>query len=181
MENYIHPTAIVPPTVVMGFGNYIGPYAVLGQEVVLGDNNYIGPHCIIGDKGESVKFFQERNFGVIIGNNNRFTKQVTIDGGTVGATKIQDRTLWLKNAHCGHDSLIETDVQVRCNAIVGGHCYIKVGAKLMLNSIVHPRLVIPQNAVIGMGAVVVKKSQGILEANGIYVGNPIRQLQKNDG
>ena len=62
MSNFVHPTAIIYPNVEMG------------------DNNYIGPYCVIGAPAES-----RGNWGaqgkVIIGNNNRFTGLVTIDGG----------------------------------------------------------------------------------------------------
>ena len=100
--NTIHPSAIIHPTVKMGIGNFIGAYTILEENVVLGDNNYIGPHCIIGDVGESIKFFESERKGVIIGNNNRFTKQVTVDSGTVNPTVIKNNTLWLKNAHTAH-------------------------------------------------------------------------------
>lgn len=174
-DNSIHPTALIHPSVSMGHGNFIGAYAILEENVVLGDNNYIGPHCIIGDIGESVNFFNTPRKGVIIGNNNRFTKQVTIDSGTVEPTVIHNDTLWLKNAHAGHDCIIFNQVQVRCNAIIGGHVTVNQGAKVYLSAIVHPRLTLPEYSIIGMGTVVTKKCE--LLNKGIYIGNPARLLR----
>jgi UDP-N-acetylglucosamine acyltransferase len=175
--NNIHPTAIIHPSVKMGAHNYIGPFAILEENVVIGDYNYIGPQCIIGDTGESINFFSLEKKGVIIGNNNRFTKQVTIDSGTVNPTVIKDNTLWLKNAHAGHDVIAENGVQVRCNAIIGGHVTLCENSKIYLSAIVHPRLTLPSNCIIGMGAVVVKKTE--LIGNGVYIGNPARLLRIN--
>ncbi|MCK6649215.1 MAG: hypothetical protein L6Q66_06140 [Bacteroidia bacterium] len=176
-KNFIHPTAVIHESVKMGVGNYIGAFVVLDENVQLGDNNYIGPQCIIGDIGESVKFFNEEKKGVVIGNNNRFTKQVTIDSGTVSATIVLNNTLWLKNAHAGHDCIVEDNVQVRCNAILGGHVTAKEGAKIYLGALVHPRLTLPSKCIIGMGAVVIKKTE--LHENAIYIGNPAKFLKYN--
>ncbi|MCC7333408.1 MAG: hypothetical protein IT232_12455 [Flavobacteriales bacterium] len=173
--NTIHPSAIIHPTVKMGIGNFIGAYAILEENVVLGDNNYIGPHCIIGDVGESIKFFESERKGVIIGNNNRCTKQVTVDSGTVNPTVIKNNTLWLKNAHAGHDCVIEDHVQLRCNSIIGGHVTAQEGSKIYLGAIVHPRLVLPKNCIIGMGTIITKRI--VLVDKGIYVGNPGRLLR----
>jgi UDP-N-acetylglucosamine acyltransferase len=173
--NSIHPTAIIHPSVKMGTGNYIGAYAMLDENVILGNNNYIGPYCLIGDIGESIKFFNQERKGVIIGNNNRFTKQVTIDGGTVEPTLIHNDTLWLKNAHAGHDCVVHNNVQLRCNAIIGGHVTAAVGSKIYLGAIVHPRLILPAYCIIGMGAIVTKRI--VLVEKGVYVGNPARLLK----
>lgn len=175
--NTIHPTAIIHSSVKLGNNNYIGPYTIIEENVTIGDNNYFGPHCIIGDVGESINFFNSEKKGVIIGNNNRFTKQITIDSGTENPTIIKNNTLWLKNAHAGHDVIAEDNTQVRCNGIIGGHVTLSENSKVYLNAIVHPRLVIPKNCIIGMGAVLIKKTE--LVENGIYIGNPAKLLRVN--
>lgn len=176
--NKIHPTAIIHPSVKMGSGNYVGPFSILDENVVLGNDNYIGMHCIIGDVGESVNFFNTEKKGVHIGNNNRFTKQVTIDSGTVNPTIIHNNTLWLKNAHAGHDCIVHDLVQLRCNAIIGGHVTAMEGARVYLGAIVHPRLTMPKYCIVGMGAIVTKKI--VLVDKGVYVGNPARLLKINE-
>jgi UDP-N-acetylglucosamine acyltransferase len=177
-KNIIHPTAIIHPTVKIGKGNVIGAYSIIDENVVIGDNNYFGPQCIIGDIGESVLFFDKEKKGVKIGNNNRFTKQVTIDSGTVSPTIVHNNTLWLKNAHAGHDCIVNDFVQIRCNGIIGGHVTALEGAKVFLGAIVHPRLTLPKNCVIGMGTIVTKKT--VLAENGVYIGNPAKLLKVNE-
>jgi UDP-N-acetylglucosamine acyltransferase len=175
--NSIHPTAIIHPSVKMGYNNHIGPYVIIGENVIIGNDNYIGPQCIIGDTGESINFFNKPLMGVLIGNGNRMTKQVTIDSGTVNATIVKDNTLWLKNAHAGHDCLVENNSQLRCNAIIGGHVTMEEGSRIYLSAIVHPRLTLPKNCIIGMGAVVTKRTE--LYESGIYIGNPASLLRFN--
>ncbi len=173
--NTIHSTAVLHPSVKMGTGNYIGAYTVLEEKVELGNDNHIGPHCIIGDVGESIKFFDKERKGVIIGNNNRLTKQITIDSGTEEPTIVHNNTLWLKNAHAGHDCVIEDNAQLRCNAIIGGHVTASEGSRIYLGAIVHPRLVLPKHCIIGMGTIITKSI--VLVDKGIYVGNPGRLLR----
>lgn len=175
--NKIHPTAIIHSSVKMGTGNFIGAYTIIEENVIIGDNNFIGPQCIIGEVGESVNFFNTEKKGVHIGNNNRFTKQVTIDSGTVNPTEVHNNTLWLKNSHAGHDCVIHDNVQLRI-AILAGHVTLEEGAKLYLGAIVHQRLVLPKNCIVGMGAIVTKKI--VLVENGVYVGNPARLLKINE-
>ena len=175
--NEIHPTAIIHSSVILGKNNFIGPYTIIEEGVVIGDNNYFGPQCIIGDIGESINFFNSPRQGVIIGDNNRFTKQITIDSGTLQPTRIHNNTLWLKNAHAGHDVVAYDNAQIRCNAIIGGHVTLSENSKVFLSAIIHPRLLVPKNCIIGMGAVVVKKTE-LLE-HGVYIGNPARLLRIN--
>jgi len=173
--NIIHPTAIIHPSVKMGEGNYIGAFTILDEKVEIGNNNHIGSHCIIGDLGESIAFFDKEKKGVIIGDENRFTKQVTIDSGTLEPSVIKNNTLWLKNAHAGHDCIVGNYSQLRCNAIIGGHVIVGENVRINLGVIIHPRVNILDGCIFGMGAIVTKKIK-LLE-KGIYVGNPAKLLK----
>lgn len=157
-SNYIHPTAIVYPNVELGTGNFIGPY------------------CIIGAAAES-----RQNWGaqgkVIIGNNNRFTGLVTIDGGMEDITVIGDDTFWMKHSHVGHDANIGNGVTVSCGAKIGGHCHIGGKANIGLNAVIHQRVEVPEGCMIGASAFVGKKS--ILKPNYKYAGVPVKELGPN--
>lgn len=175
-HNDIHDTAIVDPNVRMGKGNVIASFAIIGPGVIIGDNNYIGPGCYIGLKPESREFFKEHSGKVQIGDNNRFYKQVTIDGATKLTTTIMDNCEFLKNSHVGHDAYIWSQVSLRCNAVIGGFCEIHKGVIVGLNASVHQRVEIPKNVSIGMNSCVTKKVN--LQENSIYGGVPIRWLKK---
>lgn len=177
-RNYIHPTAIVSPNAVIGKGNYIGAYTIIKDNVMIGDNNYIGENCIIGDIGESIAFFDKDPFNVIIGNNNRLTKQVTIDCGTVRNTVVKDNTLMLKNGHVGHDCIIKDNARVGANAVVGGHSVLSEGVILSIGSIIQPRITVPYMAYIGACSNVTKKTE--LKENTVHYGNPCKPIRARE-
>ena len=178
-NNQIASTAIVHPSVIMGKNNKVCDGVIIKEGVTVGDNNYIGEYCIIGDVGESWNYFNKPKKGVIIGNNNRFTKQVTIDSGTIQKTEIKDRTIMLKNAHVGHDAIINDKCILTCNSIVGGHSIMSEESQLKLNAVVLPRVIIPIGAIIGANSTVTKTTQ--LIENGVYVGSPCRLIRVNGG
>ena len=178
MSNFIHPTAIVSDKAIIGKGNYIDAYTVIYDNVTIGDNNHIGAHCIIGDHGESIRFFDKKPYGIIIGNNNRFTKQATIDLGTIQDTIIGNNVLILKNGHVGHDAIIHDNSQVRSNVVIGGHCVINENCIVSLNSVIQPRITLPIGVTIGACSNVTKKS--ILTPNFVHYGNPCKPIRPRD-
>ncbi len=168
--------------------NYIHPTALIGPNVVLGDNNYIGPYCIIGFPAEHKAFwpvidgnswsFPKGFSHVIIGDGNVFTGLVTIDAGTQSPTIIRDNTFIMKHSHVGHDAFINSGVTISCGAKIGGHAEICEGANIGLNATIHQRLRVPEYCMIGMGAVVTKKTQMIPQQK--YAGNPAKWLGVNE-
>ncbi len=173
MKGHSH-FAMISPLAIIGKNNYIGPFSIIGDNVIIGDNNYIGPGCIIGEPPESRRFLEESTAMVVIGNGNKFMKQVTIDGGTGGKTLIGNDNLFLKNAHIGHDVDINNEVTLACNAVVGGHVVINSNANIGLQSVINPRCVIPYKCRIGANSLVTRKS--ILESEKTYAGSPVRLL-----
>lgn len=175
--NYIHSSAHVNPCAVLGKNNTIMEGAIIRAGVVMGDNNYVGPYCIIGDDGEKVGFWG-RIGKVVIGDNNRFTKQVTIDCGTEGVTKIFNDCIFLKNAHVGHDALIGNGVILSCNAVIGGHTAVGSRTNFGLGAVAHQRLVIPAKCMIGMNSTITKKT--VMAEGRKYAGSPARDIGENN-
>ena len=164
--------------------NYIHPTALIGPNVIMGDNNYFGPYCIIGYPAEHKAFWEAENGlrdiwngTVLIGSNNKFTGHVTIDAGTVRSTYIGNNVWMLKHSHVGHDAGIGDDVVISCGAKIGGHAVIGEGCNIGLNAVIHQKQIIEPGCMIGMGAVVTKKL--ITQPNSKYVGNPARYLGPN--
>ncbi len=176
MENKISSYAFVHPNAILGTNNIILEGAIICEGVVLGDNNYIGPQCIIGDYPEKKGYFDK--FGkVLIGNGNRFTKQVTIDSGTDGCTVIMDNTILLKNAHVGHDAKIANGVVLSCNVCIGGHTTVGENTNFGLGAVAHQRLSIPDNVMVGMNSTITKKTE--TKPGRKYAGSPARDIGSN--
>jgi len=176
IENKISSLAIVHPNSIIGVGNTICEGVIIREGVQIGDNNYFGPYCIIGDTPEKIGYFE--TFGkVIIGSNNRFTKQVTIDSGTNDVTIVKSNVTMLKNAHVGHDAKIENGVILSCNVCIGGHTVVKLNSNFGLGAVAYQRLIIPSNCMIGMNSTVTKKT--VLQSGRKYAGSPARDIGSN--
>lgn len=173
--NNISDFAHVDPNVIMGDNNIICEGAIVRGGVILGSNNFIGPYCIIGEPAE--KKGVNTNSGVRIGDNNRFTKQVTIDSGYDRQTTVGNNVWMLKNAHIGHGAVIHDNVVLSCNSVIGGETEVGAGANFGLGSIAHQRLTIPEDVMIGMGGIITKKSE--LNPSRKYVGNPVKDVGEN--
>jgi UDP-N-acetylglucosamine acyltransferase len=157
--------------------NFIHPTAVIGPNVVMGNDNYIGPFCIIGYPAEHKDFWGNPVGQVIIGNNNKFTGHVTVDAGTDGTTVIGNDNWFLKHSHVGHDAIITSRVTVSCGAKIGGHACLYGGVNIGLNAVIHQRQRIREGCMIGMGAVVTKGL--ITEPYKTYAGNPAKLIGEN--
>lgn len=176
-ENRIDPAAQIHFLARIGKGNIICAGAIICPGVEIGDNNYIGPGCIIGDYPEKIGYFDK--YGrVIIGNGNRFTKQVTIDSGTESITIVKNNTIMLKNAHVGHDAVIWDGARLACNVCIGGHTQVGENTNLGLGAVVHQRLWVPANCMIGMNATITKKTE--MEPGRKYAGSPAKDIGAND-
>ena len=176
-NNYIHPTAIVDPEVVLGQNNYIGPYCYIAGSTHIGDNNRLEAYCSIGTPPEHRDHFKGSLFSVIIGDNCTIREYVTINSGTVRDTVLHSNITMLRNSHIGHDSIIEDRANLSCNVLVGGHSYVMEGVNMGLGAMCHQFSVLGAYAMIGMGGIVVKSSE--IHPGEIYVGNPVKFLKEN--
>jgi UDP-N-acetylglucosamine acyltransferase len=178
-SNYIHQTAIVDSSVVMGKNNFIGPFTTIGPDVEIGDGNRFESYCSIGSPPEHKQFFKSSdNKGVKIGSNNTFREFVTVNAGAFRRTEIGDGCIMLRGSHHSHDSIMENLVTLSCNVLIGGHGHVMEGANVGLGAITHQYQVIGAYCILGMGTIVPK---GIDLLPGYkFVGNPARMLSRNE-
>lgn len=175
-NNEISAHAFVHPNAVLGKRNIIMEGAIIREGVVIGDDNYFGPYCVIGEVPEKRGYFDKYG-SVVIGNGNRFEKQVTVDSGSELMTIIHNNVIMLKNAHVGHDCQIHDNVGISCNAAVGGFTIVHKNTNIGLNATIHQRLEIPEGVMIGMNSTVTKKS--ILQPGRKYAGSPVKDIGPN--
>lgn len=177
-SNFIHPTAVIDSTVTLGIGNYIGPYCVIGPNVKVGNNNRFEAFCSIGSAPEHKLFWNSMYKSVIIGNSCCFREFVTINAGTTLNTVLQNDIIMLSGSHVGHDSVVENKVTISRSVVLAGHCYICEGANIGLGAMLHQFSIIGHYAMIGMGAIITKKT--IVEPLNVYAGNPAKFIKKNE-
>jgi UDP-N-acetylglucosamine acyltransferase len=175
--NLIHRTATISHNVILGKNNYIGANCYL-VDCVVGDDNRFEAFCSIGTPPEYKSHFTEGDWNIVrIGDNNVFREFVTINAGTKHNTTISNNCWFLKGSHVGHDSLIMDKCTLSCNALVGGHSILMEGVNMGLGSICHQFSILGCYSMLGMGTIVVKKSQ--IEPFKIFIGNPAKYLKSN--
>jgi UDP-N-acetylglucosamine acyltransferase len=176
--NYIHPTAIIGDDVELGENNYIGAYCLITGNTKIGNNNRFEAFCSIGTEPEHKGYFGKSNQGVIIGNDNIIREYVTINAGCEKPTILHNGIIMLRGSHIGHDSTIYDNCTISCNVLIGGHSLLGYSVNMGLGSICHQFSKIGSYAMIGMGAIITKKTQP--QCFGVYVGNPAKYIKEND-
>jgi len=97
----------------------------------------------------------------------------TVDAGKNRPTKVGARSWCFKHSHIGHCAWIDEDVEIASGAVIGGGCHIMSGAKIGLNSVVRPNIIVGAGARVGAGSVVVKN----VEPYTLVAGNPAHFLR----
>lgn len=156
---------------------FIHETAIIYPNVIIEDDVYIGAYCIIGAPPEW-KGKESDSKGVYIGQGTRITGLVTIDSGGENVTYIGKDCYLMKHSHVGHDAILKNGVTLSCGAKVGGHSEIGENTNIGLNATIHQRVTVPEGCMIGMGAVVTKKTD--LKRNCKYAGVPAKFIGYND-
>lgn len=178
VKNFIHPTAVVDDSVILGENNYIGPYCYITGKTIIRDNNRFEAYCSIGTEPEHKSFFGKPNKGVVINNNNIIREYVTINSGCESPTTIKNKIILLRGSHIGHDSIIYDNCTISCNVLIGGHSVIGEGVNMGLGSICHQFSRIGSYSMIGMGAIITKTFE--TRCFGVFVGNPAKYIKDNE-
>lgn len=155
----------------------IHPTAIIYDNVEIGKNVYIGAYCIIGSPAEHKRYWNKPQKKVIIGNNAVIHGHVTIDAGTERDTFIGADVWLMKGVHIGHDAEIMNGATLSPKVCIGGHSKVGQNTNMGMGAIVHQRVNIPEDCMIGMGAIITKSTY--MDKNGVYIGNPAYFLRWN--
>lgn len=186
-EPTIHPTAKIGKYVDFGKGVKIGAHSEIASFSYIGDDVWIGENCkirtgaIIGEEGygferdeASVPIRMPHLGGVRIGNNVLVGAATTVCRGTLNHTIIQDFAKIDDHVHIAHNCKIESKAMVVACAEVSGGVNVKEGAWVGPNSSVIQQLTIGANALVGLGATVIRS----VDDNDIVAGNPAKSIKK---
>lgn len=156
---------------------YIHETAIIYPNVIIEDNVYIGPYCVIGGPPEW-KGKEENGLGVYISQGTRITGFVTIDSGAESVTYIGKNCYIMKHTYIAHDVTVKDNVTISAGVSIGGLCTIEANTNIGMNAAIHQKVKIPKLCMIGMGAVVTKKTE--LKENSKYAGVPAKYIGSND-
>lgn len=154
----------------------IHPTAVIYDNVEIGPNVKIGPFCIIGAPAEHRTFKGEPK-GVKILDGAVLHGHNTVDAGTERDTIISFRSWLMKGVHVGHDAFIGDDCTLACHCLIGGHAHLESWVNVGLGAAIHQRVNVPSGVMVGMNAVITKKTE--LKAFHKFAGVPARNLGPN--
>lgn len=153
--SYIHPTAEVDKTAIIGNNTKIWHYVQIRENVIIGDNCIIGKNVYI-------------DFGVNIGDNCKIQNNACIYHGTT----IEDGVFIGPGCIITNDKnpkAINEDGSLKTNSDWEvKKVHISKGASLGAGSIILPSITIGQFAMIGAGSVVTKT----IPACTLAYGNP---------
>lgn len=193
----IHPSAVIENGAAIGKNVTIGAHCFISSQCIIGDNTIIHPNvtienevfigrdceiksgAVIGQDGFGFERYEDGtpihfpHYGKVIVKDNVFIgANACIDRGAMGDTVVEDDVKIANlvhiahNCHIGNGSFIIASSVLCGGAQVGNNCWIAP------NVSVKEHIRINDNALIGLGSVVLND----VEQDSVMVGNPARKL-----
>ncbi len=162
----IGPFCIIDENVKIGSGTKLMPYVHVLPHTKIGKNNIFFNGSTIGGLPQDLKFKDEKT-SLIIGDNNIFRENCTINRGTEssGKTIIGNSCLFMAYVHVAHDCIIE-DKAILANGVqLGGHSEIHYHATVGGITPVHQFCKVGKHAFIGGGRLVLQDVPPYILAN----------------
>jgi UDP-N-acetylglucosamine acyltransferase len=181
---YIHPTAELGIDVELGPFSYIGPNCRIGDgtrihnnvtlvaNTVLGEGNEIFSSAVLGATPQDKKYQGEESW-VLIGDRNTLRECVTVNSGTLqggGVTRIGNRNLIMASCHIAHDCILEDDITMANNVLLGGHVRVEHHASFGGLAAIHHFVTVGQHSFVGGLARVTQDIPPFM----LVEGNPVR-------
>lgn len=177
----IGPNVVLESGVKLGERVVIGANTVIKANTIIGDDCSVGCNCTIGGVGFGYEMNELGQYelmphvgnvvlenGVDVGNN------VCIDRAVMGSTILRNNVKVDNLVHIAHGVEIGANSLVIAHAMVAGS--VKVGENVWISpsSSIRQKLVIEDNALVGMGSVVVKN----VNKGTVVAGNPAKVFGK---
>jgi UDP-3-O-[3-hydroxymyristoyl] glucosamine N-acyltransferase len=186
-EPDIHPTVRIGSNVFLGKGVRIGAGTFIHHNVVIEDEVIIGCGCVIksgaviGENGfgferdERGKALRLPHLGtVIVDDNVEIGSMTTVCRGTLSNTRLRNGCKVDDHVHIAHNVDVGADAFIIACAEISGGVKIGSGAWIAPNSCIINQVAVGVNAVVGLGAVVLKS----VPDYSVVVGNPAKEIPK---
>lgn len=171
----ISPLAVVEGHVEIGDGVIIEPFCMLGPDVriergsilrsgvriyprvAIGDETVIGSNTVVGHEGYGFVRDEIGNKiriphlgGVVIGSHVEIGALVTLPGGTITPTLVEDYAKIDDHVHVAHGARVASSASVIAGAVIGGSAVIEAEAWVGINSSIRNGRRIGSGALVGM-------------------------------
>jgi len=120
---FIGPGCVIEADVVIGDGCELKSHVFIGRGTILGWGNRIFANCVLGDEPQILGDGGEAG-KLIIGNENTFRENVTINRGSTGGggkTVVGNNNYIMIGSHLGHDCDVEDNVVISNCSQIAGH------------------------------------------------------------
>ncbi len=147
----VEPNAYIGPHVTIGDNCKVGKSAVVTGYTRMGSGNVLYPFAVLGTSPQDMKYHGHKT-ELHIGEDNVFREFVTVNVGTPtgsGVTKIGNRNYLMITSHVAHDCVVEDETIMTNGVLLGGHCRVESGAKLMGAAAVNPFVTVGKMAYVG--------------------------------
>lgn len=186
----IHPTAIVDVNAKLADDVTVGAYSIIEAGVEIGSGTKVGPHVVISGPtkiGKNNEFYQFGSIGaapqdkkyddeptqLIIGDNNTFRENVTINRGTtqdIGKTTIGNDNWIMAGVHIAHDCEVGNHTIFANATALAGHVTVEDWAILGGYTLVHQFCRIGEHSFCGMGSVINQDVPNFVTVSGNLAG-----------
>jgi UDP-3-O-[3-hydroxymyristoyl] glucosamine N-acyltransferase len=179
---FIGNNVVIEENCIVGNSVQIDHNTVVKRGTIIDKQVIIGANCTIGGVGfgyekdvEGKYIFMPHIGNVVIKSGVEIGNNVCIDRAVLGST-ILSRNVKIDNfVHIAHGVFVDENSLLIAHAMIGGSTKIGKNVWVAPSSAIINACSVGDNALIGMGAVVVKP----VEEGKVVVGNPARPLDKN--
>ena len=173
--------AVIEANVEIGENCLIGAGAVIKQRSRIDDRTIIQSGAVVGEDGYGFAKIDgvwsepiAHMGGVEIGSNVTIGANAVICAGTIDPTIIGEDSKIDGLVYVGHNSNIGRSVMIIAQSVVGGSATIGDRTWVNPGGLVKTKIIIAENSVVGMGAVVMRST----EVGETVIGNPADEVRK---
>lgn len=180
-------TVNIAANVVIEKGCIIGENVIIGANTVIKSNTIIendckiGSNCTIGGIGFGYELNEENSYELMphIGNvhlkkNVEIGNNVCIDRAVMGSTLLSENVKVDNLVHIAHGVQIGKNSLIIANSMIAGSVEIGENVWVSPSASIRQKLIVDNDALIGMGAVVVKN----VDSSSVVAGNPAKPFPK---
>ncbi|ONK72949.1 uncharacterized protein A4U43_C04F25260 [Asparagus officinalis] len=127
----LHPASHIMGDTNLGENCIIRTGAVVGADIpgktIIGNNNVIGHHAVVGIKCQDLKYKQEDESSLHVGDNNDIREFVSIHRSSKSSDKtvIGDNNLIMGSCHIAHDCKVGNNNIFANGTLFGGHVVVE--------------------------------------------------------
>lgn len=177
----IAPNVVIEENCEIGNSVIIGANTVIKANTIIEDGCKIGANCTIGGVGFGYELNESQEYELMphIGNvhlkeNVEIGNNVCIDRAVMGSTMLSENVKVDNLVHIAHGVQVGRNSLIIANSMIAGSVEIGENVWVSPSASIRQKLTIENDALVGMGAVVVKN----VDSSSVVAGNPAKPFPK---